>query len=93
MTDKEGGCSPPPIANIRIRKDYIVPSSGRAPPLVVSFILRLIPAGFHATKILVEMEERRVEERNGLMYVMMVSLIILHPVISNWNLWVTNESL
>lgn len=41
------------------------------------------------------MEERRVsrEERNGLMYVMMVSLIILHPVISNWNLWVTNESL
>ena len=37
MTDKEGGCSPPPIANIRIRKDYIVPSSGRAPPLVVSF--------------------------------------------------------
>lgn len=37
VTDKEGGCSPPPIANIRIRKDYIVPSSGRAPPLVVSF--------------------------------------------------------
>lgn len=79
---KEGG--PRPIANIR----------GSAPEGLycslewaqfLSFILRLIPAGFHAGEDPpVEMGGKR-EGRIGLMYAMMVSLII--PVISNWNLW------